>query len=150
MIVDLVRNDFSRISLPGSVKVSELCKVYPFEQVHQMISTIECKIHRNLRFLDIIKSTFPMGSMTGAPKIKALEIIEDLEVSKRGLYSGALGYIDPRGNFDFNVIIRSLIYDSKKNHISFHVGSAITSKSTPNNEYHECLLKAQPMISILK
>jgi len=150
MIVDLVRNDFSRISLPGSVKVSELCKVYPFEQVHQMISTIECKIHRNLRVLDIIKSTFPMGSMTGAPKIKALEIIEDLEVSKRGLYSGALGYIDPRGNFDFNVIIRSLIYDSKKNHLSFHVGSAITSKSTPNNEYHECLLKAQPMISILK
>jgi len=150
MIVDLVRNDLSRFSIPGSVRVSELCEVYPFEQIHQMISTVECKIHKDLSLLEIIKSTFPMGSMTGAPKIKALEIIEDLEMSNRGLYSGALGYIDPNGNFDFNVIIRSLIYDSEKKYLSFHVGSAITSKSNPNNEYEECLLKAGPMMSIFR
>jgi len=150
MIVDLVRNDLSRFSLPGSVKVSELCKVYPFEQVHQMISTVESEIENRLSIVDIIKSTFPMGSMTGAPKVKALTIIEDLEVSKRGLYSGALGYIDPFGNFDFNVVIRSLIYDVRNKYLSFHVGSAITSNSSPELEYQECLLKANPMISILK
>lgn len=150
MIVDLVRNDLSRFSFPGSVKVSELCKVYPFEQVHQMISTVESEIETKTSVVDIIKSTFPMGSMTGAPKIKALNIIEDLEVSKRGLYSGAVGYIDPIGNFDFNVVIRSLIYDSVNKNLSFHVGSAITSNSNPVQEYEECLLKAQPMISVLK
>jgi|TARA_B110000305_G_scaffold48319_1_gene51877 para-aminobenzoate synthetase component 1 len=149
MIVDLVRNDLSRFSLPGSVKVTELCKVYPFEKVHQMISTVESQIDSKLRVTDIIKSTFPMGSMTGAPKIQALKIIDNLEVSKRGLYSGAIGYIDPSGNFDFNVVIRSLIYDLKNKYLSFHVGSAITSNSSPNKEYEECLLKAEPMLSIL-
>ena len=150
MIVDLVRNDLSRFSYPGSVKVTELCKVYPFEKVHQMISTVESQIDSNLKMTDVIKATFPMGSMTGAPKIKALNIIEKLEVSKRGLYSGALGYIDPRGNFDFNVVIRSLIYDHKNKYLSFQVGSAITSNSSPEKEYQECLLKAEPMLSILK
>ena len=150
MIVDLVRNDLSRFSFPGSVKVSELCEVYPFKQVHQMISTVESEIENKLTIADIIKSTFPMGSMTGAPKIKALSIIEDLEVSKRGLYRGALGYIDPLGNFDFNVVIRSLIYDASNKYLSFHVGSAITSNSSPELEYQECLLKANPMISTLK
>ena len=150
MIVDLVRNDLSRFSYPGSVKVTELCKVYPFEKVHQMISTVESQIESNLKMTDVIKATFPMGSMTGAPKIKALNIIEKLEVSKRGLYSGALGYVDPRGNFDFNVVIRSLIYDHKKKYLSFQVGSAITSNSSPEKEYQECLLKAEPMLSILK
>ena len=150
MIVDLVRNDLSKFSISGSVKVTELCKIYPFKQVHQMISTVESKIDSKINIVDIIKSTFPMGSMTGAPKLKALEIIEDLEVSKRGLYSGAIGYIDPNGDFDFNVVIRSLIYDSINNYLSFHVGSAITSNSTPEHEYEECLLKAKPMMSILK
>ena len=150
MIVDLVRNDLSRFSKPGSVKVTELCKVYPFEKVHQMISTVESQIDSNLKMTDVIKATFPMGSMTGAPKIKALNIIEKLEVSKRGLYSGALGYVDPKGNFDFNVVIRSLIYDHKKKHLSFQVGSAITSNSSPEKEFQECLLKAEPMLSILK
>ena len=150
MIVDLVRNDLSRFSYPGSVKVTELCKVYPFEKVHQMISTVESQIDSKLKMIDIIKSTFPMGSMTGAPKIKALKIIDNLEVSKRGLYSGALGYIDPHGNFDFNVVIRSLIYDSKNKYLSFHVGSAITTNSSPESEYEECLLKAEPMLSILR
>lgn len=150
MIVDLVRNDLSRFSYPGSVKVTELCKVYPFEKVHQMISTVESQIESNLKMTDVIKATFPMGSMTGAPKIKALNIIEKLEVSKRGLYSGALGYVDPKGNFDFNVVIRSLIYDHKNKYLSFQVGSAITSNSSPEKEYQECLLKAEPMLSILK
>jgi para-aminobenzoate synthetase component 1 len=115
-----------------------------------MISTVESKIDSNLKMTDVIKSTFPMGSMTGAPKIKALNIIEELEVSRRGLYSGALGYVDPKGNFDFNVVIRSLIYDHKNKYLSFQVGSAITSNSSPEKEYQECLLKAEPMLSILK
>ena len=150
MIVDLIRNDLSKFSITGSVEVKELCKVYSFKQVHQMISTIESKVKHDLTCVEIIKSTFPMGSMTGAPKIRALEIIEDLEVSTRGLYSGALGYIKPSGDFDFNVIIRSLIYDSATNYLSFHVGSAITSKSDVFKEYEECLLKAKAMISVLQ
>ncbi len=150
MIVDLIRNDLSRFSIPGSVKVNELCKVYPFKQVHQMISTVESKVQSNLSFAEIIKSTFPMGSMTGAPKVRAMTIIENLEVSTRGLYSGALGYIKPTGDFDFNVVIRSLIYDSDTKYLSFHVGSAITSKSEILKEYDECLLKAKAMISVLK
>ena len=150
MIVDLIRNDLSRFSIPGSVIVKELCKVYPFKQVHQMISTVESKIKSNLSSSEIIKHTFPMGSMTGAPKVKAMNIIEDLEVSARGLYSGALGYIKPSGDFDFNVVIRSLIYDTNTKYLSFHVGSAITSKSKILNEYDECLLKAEAMISVLK
>ena len=150
MIVDLIRNDLSRFSIPGSVKVNELCKVYPFKQVHQMISTVESKVKSNLSFAEIIKSTFPMGSMTGAPKVRAMTIIENLEVSTRGLYSGALGYIKPTGDFDFNVVIRSLIYDSDTKYLSFHVGSAITSKSEILKEYDECLLKAKAMISVLK
>ena len=146
MIVDLVRNDMSRFSKPGSVVVKELCEVYPFKQVHQMISTIESEIDQNLNFGKIISSTFPMGSMTGAPKIKAMKIIDDFEVTKRGLYSGAVGFIDPEKNFDFNVVIRSLIYNSKLDYLSFHVGSAITAKSTPIDEYNECCLKGEAMI----
>jgi para-aminobenzoate synthetase component 1 len=150
MIVDLVRNDLSRFSVPGTVKVKELCKVYPFKQVHQMISTVESVVETDLSCTEIIKATFPMGSMTGAPKVKAMTIIEDLEVSTRGLYSGALGYIKPSGNFDFNVVIRSLIYDTNSKYLSFHVGSAITSKSKISSEYDECLLKAEAMISVLQ
>lgn len=150
MIVDLIRNDLSRFSVPGTVKVKELCKVYPFKQVHQMISTVESVVETDLSCTEIIKATFPMGSMTGAPKVKAMTIIEDLEVSTRGLYSGALGYIKPSGNFDFNVVIRSLIYDTNSKYLSFHVGSAITSKSKISCEYDECLLKAEAMISVLQ
>jgi len=146
MIVDLVRNDMSRFSKPGSVKVKELCEVYPFKQVHQMISTIESKVDSSLKISKIIEGSFPMGSMTGAPKVKAMKIIDELEETKRGLYSGAVGFIDPYGNFDFNVVIRSLIYDSESKHLSFHVGSAITAKSKAVNEYDECLLKGKAMI----
>ena len=109
MIVDLVRNDLSKTAERGSVKVEELCKVYSFMQVHQMISTITSKVLEDVHPVDIIKTTFPMGSMTGAPKISAMKIIEDLEATKRGLYSGAVGYFSPEGDFDFNVVIRSIL-----------------------------------------
>lgn len=149
MIVDLVRNDLSRFAIKGSVKVNELCKVYTFKQVHQLISTISCKVKRNFHPVDIIKSTFPMGSMTGAPKISAMKIIEELEETKRGLYSGAVGYFTPKGDFDFNVIIRSILYNASKKYISYSVGSAITAQSIPKKEYEECLLKAKAMKYVL-
>ena len=150
MIVDLVRNDLSHTATKGSVKVEELCKVYSFLQVHQMISTITSKVHKETNPVDILKTTFPMGSMTGAPKISAMKIIEDLEETKRGLYSGAVGYFKPNGDFDFNVIIRSILYNASKKYISYSVGSAITSKSDPLNEYEECLVKAKAMREVLE
>ena len=149
MIVDLVRNDLSRIAIKGSVKVDELCKVYTFQQVHQLISTISCKVKNNIHPVDILKNTFPMGSMTGAPKISAMKIIEAIEETKRGVYSGAVGYFTPNGNFDFNVIIRSILYNASKKYISYSVGSAITSQSQPEKEYEECLLKAKAMKQVL-
>lgn len=149
MIVDLVRNDLSRSAIKGSVKVDELCKVYSFEQVHQLISTIFCKVSPKIHPVDIIKDTFPMGSMTGAPKISAMKIIEELEETKRGLYSGAVGYITPNGDFDFNVIIRSILYNKSKKYVSYSVGGAITAQSIPEKEYEECLLKAQAMKQVL-
>jgi para-aminobenzoate synthetase component 1 len=149
MIVDLVRNDFSRFAVKGSVKVAELCKVYTFEQVHHLISTISCSVKNDIHPVDIIKNTFPMGSMTGAPKISAMKIIEDLEETKRGLYSGAVGYFTPKGDFDFNVIIRSILYNADKKYVSYSVGGAITAQSIPEKEYEECLLKAKAMKQVL-
>ncbi|MCL6265767.1 anthranilate synthase component I family protein [Flagellimonas myxillae] len=150
MITDLVRNDLSKSALKGSVEVKELCKVYPFKQVHQMISTIVSEVPENFSPIQLIKDTFPMGSMTGAPKVSAMKIIEEQEETKRGLYSGAVGYFDPEGNFDFNVVIRSILYNATKKYVSFSVGSAITSKSDPEREYQECLLKAKAMRSVLE
>ncbi|WP_296317580.1 anthranilate synthase component I family protein [Winogradskyella sp. UBA3174] len=150
MIVDLVRNDLSHTAEKGSVKVEELCKVYSFLQVHQMISTITSKVNADTNPVDILKTTFPMGSMTGAPKISAMKIIEDLEETKRGLYSGSVGYFKPNGDFDFNVIIRSILYNETKQYISYSVGSAITSKSDPKKEYEECLIKAKAMREVLE
>lgn len=149
MIVDLVRNDFSRFAVKGSVKVDELCKVYTFEQVHHLISTVSCSVKKDSHPVDILKNTFPMGSMTGAPKISAMKIIEELEETKRGLYSGAMGYFTPNGDFDFNVIIRSILYNATKKYVSYSVGGAITTKSIPENEYEECLLKAKAMKHVL-
>ena len=150
MIVDLVRNDLSHTATKGSVQVEELCKVYSFLQVHQMISTITSKVSEDIHPVDIIKTTFPMGSMTGAPKISAMKIIEDLEETKRGLYSGAVGYFTPKNNFDFNVIIRSILYNETKKYVSYSVGSAITSQSDPLKEYEECLVKAKAMREVLE
>ena len=149
MIVDLVRNDLSRSAIKGSVKVEELCKVYTFEQVHQLISTVTCKVKDSVHPVDIIKDTFPMGSMTGAPKISAMKIIEAVEETKRGIYSGAVGYFTPNGDFDFNVIIRSILYNASNKYVSYSVGGAITSKSEPEKEYEECLLKAKAMKQVL-
>jgi para-aminobenzoate synthetase component 1 len=150
MIVDLVRNDLSHTATKGSVQVEELCQVYTFKQVHQMISTVVSEVENTTSPIQIIKSTFPMGSMTGAPKISAMNIIEELEETKRGLYSGAVGYFTPDGDFDFNVVIRSILYNSSNQYLSFSVGSAITSQSIPENEYEECLLKAQAMLATLQ
>lgn len=149
MIVDLVRNDLSRTASKGSVEVEELCGAYSFKQVHHLISTVISKVESDKALTEIIKTTFPMGSMTGAPKIAAMQIIEDLEETKRGLYSGAIGYFTPENDFDFNVVIRSILYNQENNYVSFSVGSAITSLSIPEKEYEECLLKAKAMREVL-
>jgi para-aminobenzoate synthetase component 1 len=149
MITDLVRNDLSRTAQKGSVQVEELCGIYSFLQVHQMISTVTSLIDSQVSAIEVIKSTYPMGSMTGAPKISALKIIEELEETKRGLYSGAVGYFTPIGDFDFNVVIRSILYNQENQYVSFSVGSAITSQSIPEKEYEECLLKANAMLNVL-
>ena len=149
MIVDLVRNDLSHTATKGSVEVEELCGIYTFKQVHQMISTVVSNVEEATSPLEIIKTTFPMGSMTGAPKISAMKIIEALEETKRGLYSGAVGYFTPDNDFDFNVVIRSILYNAKSKYVSFSVGSAITAASVPENEYEECLLKAKAMREVL-
>lgn len=150
MIVDLVRNDLSKSALKGSVKVEELCIVYTFEQVHQMISTVVATVTPDKNPVDIIKETFPMGSMTGAPKVSAMQIIERHEAFKRGLYSGAVGYFTPKGDFDFNVVIRSILYNATEKYVSYSVGGAITAKAVPEKEYQECLLKAKAMREVLE
>jgi para-aminobenzoate synthetase component I len=149
MIVDLVRNDLSKIAKKGSVQVDELFGVYSFRQVHQLISTISCEVKEDISLADIIRATFPMGSMTGAPKISAMKLIEKYEITKRGVYSGAVGYISPEGDFDFSVVIRSILYNSSNHYVSFMVGSAITAKADPEQEYEECLLKAKAMFEVL-
>lgn len=146
MIVDLVRNDLSRTAVKNSVKVDEMCKVYEFPTVYQMISTIQSEVRKNTSISEIIKTTFPMGSMTGAPKIKAMELIEKYEKTKRGLYSGAVGYISPEDNFDFNVVIRSLQINQKTHYASFLTGGAITIQSNAEEEYDECFVKATALL----
>tara|TARA_B110000261_G_scaffold56683_1_gene66859 strand:- start:2264 stop:3553 length:1290 start_codon:yes stop_codon:yes gene_type:complete len=150
MIVDLVRNDLSKIAKKGTVKVTELCEIHSFKQVHHMISTVEAEVLPTVSAVGVIAAAFPMGSMTGAPKISAMTIIEELEETKRGVYSGAVGYFSPQGDFDFNVVIRSILYNASNSYVSFSVGSAITSKSTPEKEYEECLVKAKAMRSVLE
>ncbi len=150
MIVDLVRNDLSRTSQKGSVQVEELFGISSFRNLHQMISTITSLKRADVNFVDVIRSAFPMGSMTGAPKIRAMELIEELEKNKRGLYSGSIGYIEPDGDFDFNVVIRTVLYNDQKLNLSFMVGSAITVNADPEKEYFECLLKAESMRKALE
>ena len=145
MIVDLVRNDLSKICLEGSVHVKELLGIYSFPQVHQLISTVAGKLPAQITLLDIFQACFPMGSMTGAPKISAMKLIDAYEQTARGLYSGTVGYIDPDGNFDFNVIIRSILYNESKRYVSVQAGSAITAKSVPELELEECYIKIAAM-----
>jgi para-aminobenzoate synthetase component 1 len=130
--------------------VEELCKIYYFEQVHQMISTVVSNVESTTSPIEILQTTFPMGSMTGAPKISAMKIIEELEETKRALYSGAVGYFTPTNDFDFNVVIRSILYNAQNKYLSFSVGSAITSLSETELEYKECLLKAKAMFEVLQ
>ncbi|MEP7164468.1 MAG: anthranilate synthase component I family protein [Ferruginibacter sp.] len=150
MVVDLVRNDLSKVCIEGSVHVKELFGIYSFPQVHQMISTIEGQVDPGTAWTDMIRACFPMGSMTGAPKIKVMDLIKKYERSPRGLFSGSIGYITPERDFDLNVVIRSLMYDETKNIISFKAGGGITFNSDPEQEYEECMLKAEAIIRILK
>jgi para-aminobenzoate synthetase component 1 len=145
MITDLVRNDLSRFAQKGTVKVDELCGLYTVKTVHQMISTVSCQVSENVGLAKILRSTFPMGSMTGAPKVSSMQLIERYENMRRGLYSGSVGYVTPDGDFDFNVVIRSLQYNAPKKYLSAMVGGAITSGSIPEKEYEECLLKVEAL-----
>jgi para-aminobenzoate synthetase component I len=149
MVVDLVRNDLSKICVEGTVRVEELFGIYSFPQVHQMISTVSGKLKDNLEFIEIVRSTFPMGSMTGAPKRKVLELIEQNEKTKRGIFSGSIGYISPDGNFDFNVVIRSILYNKTNQYVCYLVGSGITFYSNAVAEYEECMLKAEAIRQVL-
>lgn len=150
MIVDLVRNDLARHCLPGSVRADELFGIYTFPTVHQMISTVSGELLPGAGGLDLLRDAFPMGSMTGAPKVMAMQLIEQYERSRRGLYSGAVGYFDPAGDFDFNVVIRSILYDAASGYVSASVGGAIVFDSDPEQEYEECLLKAEAMRKALE
>ena len=150
MVVDLVRNDLSKICKEGSVSVKEYLKIYSFPHVHQMISTITGELRDDVSFTDMLSATFPMGSMTGVPKKKVMELIEQYERTKRGLFSGSVGYISPAGDFDLNVVIRSILYNERKQYLSIQAGSAITWKSDPQKEYEECNLKIAAIKSALE
>lgn len=163
MVVDLVRNDLARVCKEGTVKVDELYGIYSFPQVHQMISTVSGELKENISFTEIIKATFPMGSMTGAPKKRVMELIEQYEKTKRGIFSGAVGYISPGGSlpgeaclpagrqagFDLNVVIRSIMYNDTSKYLSFQTGSGITFYSDPEKEWEECMLKAEAIRKVL-
>ena len=149
MIVDVARNDLSRIAEKGTVVVDKLFDIESYQQVHQMVSTVSCQLKDNTSFNDVLKATFPMASMTGAPKIRAMELIDQYEVYNRGPYSGALGYIKENGDFNLSVLIRSIFYNQDKKYLSFTVGSAITAMCNPEDEYEECLLKAKAMMQVL-
>lgn len=150
MITDLVRNDLSRTATRGSVSVEELFGIYTFNTVHQMITTVKSDLKSDCTITDLLKTTFPMGSMTGAPKIRAMKLIDSHENFARNLYSGVVGYITPEGDFDFNVVIRSLFYNAESNYLSARVGSAITIHCEAEKEYEECLLKAENLFATLR
>lgn len=150
MIVDLVRNDLTRSASPGTVKASELLQIHSFKQVHQLISTVTCEIRADVSTVETLQNTFPPGSMTGAPKISAMKLIDQYENSRRGVYSGALGYFSPQGNYDFSVVIRTLLYNAQSGYLSFHTGGAITDNADPEKEYNECLLKGKALFEVLK
>lgn len=150
MVVDLVRNDLSQVCREGTVEVNELYGIYPFPQVYQMISTISGELNHDISFTEILRATFPMGSMTGAPKHNVLKLIERYETTKRGIFSGGLGYITPGGDFDFNVVIRSIMYNQSSGYLSYQAGSGITYYSNPENEWEECLLKAEAIRQVLE
>lgn len=149
MVVDMVRNDLTKICSEASVKVDELFGVYSYPQVHQMISTISGELKPGVRFSEIIEASFPMGSMTGAPKHRVMELIDQYEEGSRGIFSGSVGYINPERDFDFNVVIRSIMYNSHEKYLSYQAGSGITFYSDPEGEWEECLLKASAIKKVL-
>ncbi len=149
MVVDLVRNDLSKFCKDASVEVEELYGIYSFPNVHQMVSTVKGRLGTNVYFSHIIRSTFPMGSMTGAPKKRVMELIQEYEPAARGIFSGTLGYVDPSGNFDLNVVIRSIMYNSETGYLSYQVGSGITIYSDAGKEWEECLLKGRVIKKVL-
>ena len=149
MVVDLVRNDLSRVCREGSVQVDELFGVYTYPQVHQMISTISGTLEEGTPFPRILEATFPMGSMTGAPKKRVMELIRDYEAGARGIFSGTVGYINPAGDFDFNVVIRSIMYNASTRYLSYQVGSGITFYCDAAQEWEECLLKGEAIKKVL-
>lgn len=150
MVVDLVRNDLSIICKKASVQVNELFGIYTFPQVHQMVSTISGVLKEEVSFSQILRATFPMGSMTGAPKSTVIKLIDDYEPSMRGIFSGSVGYINSEGNFDFNVVIRSIMYNQTKKYLSYLVGSGITFYSEAEKEWEECLLKGEAIKKVLR
>lgn len=149
MVVDMVRNDLSKICVDSSVKVDELFGIYTYPQVHQMISTISGELQPEIKISEIIEATFPMGSMTGAPKHRVMELIETYEISARGIFSGSVGYISPEKDFDFNVVIRSIMYNASQKYLSYQLGSGITFYSDPEKEWEECLLKGEAIKKVL-
>ncbi len=149
MITDLVRNDLSRVAARDSVRVKELCALKSYAHVHQMVTTVTAQLKQGLDAVEALRTTFPMGSMTGVPKIRALQLMEDFEAHKRGLYSGTIGYFTPEGDFDFNVVIRTLLYNQKAQYLSLSVGGALTSSANAQDEYQECLLKAESLRTVL-
>ena len=149
MIVDLVRNDLSRFCKSGTVKVEKLHEIYSFHPVHQMVTTVTGTIEEDVESDITIQKSFPMGSMTGAPKISAMQLIEEFENNSRSAFSGALGFIEPNRNFDFNVLIRSIFYNAETQKITYNVGSGITSASDSEKEYEECMLKASIIQKVL-
>ena len=150
MIVDLVRNDLAHHCLPGSIQVTELFGIHSFPTVHQMISTVEGRLPAGNNGIGALRDAFPMGSMTGAPKVMAMQLIEHFEQTRRGLFSGAVGYFAPGGDFDFNVVIRSLQYNAATNYLSCSVGGAIVYDSVPEQEYEECLIKMSAIKKVLE
>jgi para-aminobenzoate synthetase component 1 len=150
MIVDLVRNDLSHFASKASVKVEELFGLYSFPQVHHLISTVSCLLQKDSDTWQAVKKAYPMGSMTGAPKVSAMQLIEQHEDFARGVFSGSIGYIDTEDNFDFNVVIRSIFYDASKKYLSCPVGGAITHYSQAEDEYQECLHKIEGMLASLR
>lgn len=150
MVVDLVRNDLSKVCREGTVKTDELFGIYSFPQVHQMISTVSGELKKDIGISAILKAAFPMGSMTGAPKKRVMELIELYENTRRGIFSGTVGYITPEGDFDFNVVIRSIMYNSSSKYLSFQAGSGITFYSEAEKEWEECLLKAEAIKNVLE
>ena len=149
MVVDLVRNDLARVCKEGTVKVDELFGIYSFPQVHQMISTVSGELNAEISFTEIIRATFPMGSMTGAPKRKVMQLIDKYERSNRGIFSGAVGYVTPENDFDFNVVIRSIMFNASEKYVSFMAGSGITFYSDAEKEFEECLMKVEAMRRVL-